>query len=334
MRLTTLCYIEKDGKYLMLLRNVKKDDGSLNKWIGVGGKLEHNEAPDECARREILEETGLTALNLIPRGVVTFISDMWESEYMFLYSVTEFSGTLILCDEGELHWIDKSDVFQLKLWDGDRIFLHMMMENSPYFEMKLIYRGERLNKCVINGKDAELFDIMNEDGSPANYVAERNYAHLTGLWHNTVHIWIIRKNSKGNIELLLQKRAANKDSNPCCYDISSAGHISAGDDVLESAMREMSEELGLYTEESDFEYIGLRKVVFDSEFYGKPFHDRELSHIFLYRKPVNESELKLQKSEVESVMWMDFDECCKAVDNNSIPHCIYADELKMIAEKF
>lgn len=339
MRLTTLCYMEKDGKYLMLLRNIKKNDGSYNKWIGVGGKLEHDESPDECARREILEETGLTALNLIPRGVVTFVSDIWESEYMFLYSVTEFRGALTPCSEGELHWIEKNEVFGLNLWDGDRIFLQMMMQNSPYFEMKLMYKGERLNKCIINGKNAELFDVMNEDGSSANYVADRNYAHSAGLWHSTVHIWIIRKscesqNSGSKIELLLQKRAANKDSNPGCYDISSAGHISAGDGVLESAVREIGEELGICAQESDFEYVGLRKVEFDSEFYGKPFHDRELSHVFLYRKHVNENALKLQKSEVESVMWMDFDECCRAVANNTIPHCIYTDELNMISDKF
>lgn len=334
MRFTTLCYIEKNGKYLMLLRNVKKNDGSRNKWIGVGGKIEAGESPDECARREISEETGLTALNLIPRATITFISDVWESEYMFLYSVTEFSGTLTECDEGELHWIDKNEVFKLNLWDGDRIFLNMMTENTPYFEMKLIYRGDRLSKCVVDGKETELIDIMNEDGSPANYVADRNYVHSAGLWHSTVHIWIIRKNAEGKTELLLQKRALHKDSHPGCYDISSAGHISAGEGVIESAVREIGEELGICADERDFEYVGVRKAKFDSEFYGKPFHDRELSHVFIYRKPINESSLKLQESEVQSVMWTEFDECRRAVKFNSIPHCIYMDELEMIADKF
>lgn len=158
IRLTTLCYIEKDRKYLMLLRNVKKNDGSLNKWIGVGGKIEAGEAPDECARREIIEETGLIPLNLIPRGVVTFISDTWEDEYMFLYSVTEFEGELIECDEGELHWVEWDKIFDLKLWDGDRIFLKMMMDNSSYFEMKLCYKGDLLDKCTINGKALKLLN--------------------------------------------------------------------------------------------------------------------------------------------------------------------------------
>lgn len=333
MRLTTLCYIEKDEKYLMLLRNVKKNDGSLGKWIGVGGKLEKDEAPDECARREIFEETGLTALNLIPRGVVTFISDVWESEYMFLYSVTEFTGDLCTCDEGELHWIEKSEIFGLNLWDGDRIFLRMMMENSPYFEMKLVYHGDSLNKCIINGRQAELFDVMNEDGTPADYVAERTYAHLAGLWHNTVHIWIIRKNAEGKTELLLQKRAVHKDSHPGCYDISSAGHISAGDGILESAVREIGEELGIQASEEDFEPAGIRPVKFDGNFYGQPFRDREISHLFIYRKSVDENALNLQQSEVESVKWMEFNELYKAVTDGTIPHCIYTEELDMIAEK-
>jgi 8-oxo-dGTP diphosphatase len=297
----------------------------------VGGKLEINESPDECARREILEETGLTALNLIPRGMVTFISDVWESEYMFLYSVTEFCGTLTDCNEGDLHWIDKREIFGLNLWDGDRIFLRMMMKNAPYFEMKLVYRGDRLHQCVIDGNEAELFDIMNEDGSSANYVAERNYAHLAGLWHNTVHIWLVRKNAEGKTEIMLQKRAACKDSHPGCYDISSAGHISAGDGVLESAVREIGEELGIRAQESDFEYVGLRRAALDSEFHGKPFHDREFAHVFLYRKTVEDSTLKLQKSEVESVMWVELEECLKAVTENTIKNCVHKEELEMIA---
>ncbi len=333
MRLTTLCYVEKDGKYLMLLRNVKKNDGSLNKWIGVGGKLERDEAPDECARREIYEETGLTALNLIPRGVVTFISDVWESEYMFLYSVTQFEGEICACDEGELHWIEQDKIFDLNLWDGDRIFLRMMMEDSPYFEMKLIYRGDRLNKCFINGRQAELFDVVNPDGTPANYVAERNYAHSVGLWHSTVHIWIVRTDTNGKTELLLQKRAANKDSNPGMYDISSAGHISAGDSILESAVREIHEELGIVAEPSDFEPVGVRRVEFDGNFYGKPFHDREFSNIFIYRQPVDMDSLKLQKSEVESVKWVEFNTCREWVAENKIPHCIYLEELDMLANR-
>ncbi len=335
MKLTTLCYVEKYGKYLLLLRNgKKKNDANKGKWIGVGGKLEKDETPDECARREILEETGLTAISLNPRGLVTFISDKLETEYMFLYTVTEFEGELASCDEGELYWVEKSQIFGLNLWDGDRIFLHMMMENSPYFDMKLIYHGDRLNKCIINSQPAELFDVLNPDGTPANYIAERSYVHSAGLWHNTVHIWIIRTNARGKTELLLQKRAACKDSHPGCYDASAAGHIDAGEDILDAAVRELSEELGIQAEAGDLESVGTRKVESDGIFHNKFFYDKEISHIYIYRKPVNEKELTLQETEVESVRWVSFDSCRKAIVEDSVKHCIYLEELDMLKSLF
>lgn len=336
MKLTTLCYMEKYGKYLLMLRNSKKkrDDPSYGKWIGVGGKLEKDETPDECARREILEETGLTAIKLIPRGIVTFISDKWETEYMFLYTVNEFEGELTACDEGELYWVQKDQIFGLNLWDGDRIFLHLLRENSPYFDMKLIYRGDCLNQCFINSRQAELFDVMKPDGTPANYVAERSYVHSAGLWHSTVHIWIIRTNLRGKTELLLQKRSAEKDSNPGCYDVSAAGHITTGEDITEAALRELNEELGIQAEASDLESVGTRKVEFDGVFHEKSFYDKEIGHIFIYRKPVDEKKLKLQKSEVELVRWVEFDTCRDAIVEDTVKHCIYTEELDMIAAKF
>ena len=336
MKLTTLCYVEKYGKYLLLLRNSpkKRDDPSYGKWIGVGGKLEKDETPDECARREVLEETGLTAVTLKPRGIVTFISDKWETEYMFLYTVTEFEGGMGSCDEGELYWVQKDQIFSLNLWDGDRIFLHLMRENAPYFDMKLIYHGDRLNQCFINGRQAELFDVMKPDGTPANYVAERSYVHAAGLWHSTVHIWVIRTNAEGKTELLLQKRSADKDSNPGCYDVSAAGHIATGESVTEAALRELSEELGIQAEAADLESVGTRKVEFDGVFHDKLFCDKEIGHIFIYRKPVDVQSLKLQQSEVEAVRWMEFDACRDAIVEDTVKHCIYTEELDMIAKKF
>lgn len=144
MKNTTLVYIEKDNKYLMLLRNKKKNDLNEGKWIGVGGKFEENETPEECMAREVYEETGLTVLDYRLNAVVTFLSDTWEGEYMYLFTVTDFSGELIVCDEGELRWIPKNEILDLNLWEGDRYFLELMAKNSPFFTMKLRYKGDEL----------------------------------------------------------------------------------------------------------------------------------------------------------------------------------------------
>ncbi len=141
---TTLIYIEKDGKYLMLHRVKKKHDINHDKWIGVGGKCEENESPEECAVREAYEETGLTLLHPQYRGVVTFVCDGVEGEYMHLFTCTEFSGTLRECQEGDLQWIDKNIVPTLPTWEGDRIFLEKIAQPSPFFSLKLVYQGSRL----------------------------------------------------------------------------------------------------------------------------------------------------------------------------------------------
>lgn len=144
MRNTTLCYIEHQGKYLMMLRNKKKVDASKNKWIGVGGKFEEGESPEECVLREVKEETGLSLLDYKLRGVVTFVSDIWESEYMYLFTASKFQGELTACDEGDLSWISKEEIFDLNLWEGDRAFLKLLFEDTEFFTMKLQYQGEKL----------------------------------------------------------------------------------------------------------------------------------------------------------------------------------------------
>ena len=147
MKNSVLCYIEKDGKYLMLYRKGKKDDANDGKWIGVGGKFEENESPDECLIREVKEETGYTLTSYRFRGVVTFVSDIYETEYMFLYTATDFEGEQIECDEGELHWVDKNDVLSLPLWEGDRVFLKYLSEDKDTFFLKLTYEGDKLIKA-------------------------------------------------------------------------------------------------------------------------------------------------------------------------------------------
>ena len=148
MKKTTLCYIEKDDKYLMLLRNKKKSDPNEGKWIGVGGHVEEGESTAECVCREVREETGLELTEFSFKGIVYFISDKWDDEAMYLYTATGAKGELKDCDEGELKWIAKSEVMNLNLWEGDKIFLGRLLndsdENSNLFEMKLTYRGDDL----------------------------------------------------------------------------------------------------------------------------------------------------------------------------------------------
>ena len=152
MKNTTLCYIEKDGAYLMLHRVKKKNDVNQDLWIGVGGHCEENESPDECIRREVREETGLQLENLRYRAVVTFVSDTYEGEYMHVFTSNEFSGTLIDCDEGELAWVEKEKVSDLPIWEGDKIFLRLLAENAPFFALKLVYEGSRLVEAVLDGE--------------------------------------------------------------------------------------------------------------------------------------------------------------------------------------
>lgn len=144
MRLSTLCYIEKDDKYLMLHRVKKEIDINKHKWIGVGGGFEVNESPEECLLREVREETGLELLEYRFRGIVTFVSDKWETEYMHLYTATNFSGDMKTCDEGNLEWVLKSEINNLNIWEGDKVFFKLLEEDNRFFELKLIYEGDKL----------------------------------------------------------------------------------------------------------------------------------------------------------------------------------------------
>lgn len=146
MRLTTICYIEQDGNYLMLHRTKKENDQSHDKWLGVGGKFDKDESPDECILREVKEETGLTLTSYQLRGVMTFVSDIWETEYMFIYTADEFEGELAECSEGDLQWIKKTEVMNLKLWEGDKIFLKKLIDEDGFFTVKMEYEGEKLVK--------------------------------------------------------------------------------------------------------------------------------------------------------------------------------------------
>lgn len=153
MRNSTLCYIEKDGCYLLLHRVKKERDVNRDKWIGVGGKFEDGESPEECVLRETLEETGLTLTDWRYRGIVTFVSDRWETEYMHLFTATGWTGRLHECDEGVLEWVSREQFRGLPQWEGDRIFLRLIEEDAPFFSLKLRYEGEHLAYAALNGKE-------------------------------------------------------------------------------------------------------------------------------------------------------------------------------------
>ena len=152
MKNTSLCYIEKDGAYLMLHRVKKQNDVNHDKWVGIGGRFEENESPEDCVLREALEETGLTLQEPRYCGIVTFVSDRWEGEYMHLFHAEAFRGALRDCDEGVLEWVPREKVRALPQWAGDRIFLDLMEQRGPFFSLKLRYEGEELTEAVLNGK--------------------------------------------------------------------------------------------------------------------------------------------------------------------------------------
>lgn len=327
VRLSTLCYIEKEHKYLMLHRVVKKNDVNKDKWIGVGGHFEEGESPEECVLREVKEETGYTLTSYRYRGLVTFVFADVEMEYMSLFTADGFEGEPIPCNEGVLEWVDIEEVWKLNLWEGDKIFFRLLDEEIPFFSLKLVYNLQgQLEYAALNGKQMEMFDVIDMDGNKTGLIKERGVVHREGALHATSHIWIARKNEKSGYDILLQKRSACKDSHPGCYDISSAGHIGAGDDALNSALRELEEELGIKAEPHQLIEFGVQYKNYEGEFYGKPFRDNQRSILYLYKEPIDIEKLILQESEIESVIWMDYREALDAIRGNTIEHCIYEEE--------
>ena len=149
---STLCYITRGDQVLMLHRVKKKNDINKDKWIGIGGKFEAEESPDQCLLREAREETGLTLTRWQCRGIVTFLSDQAEGEYMYLFTADEFEGTLTACDEGDLQWVSRSFLDQLPKWEGDQIFLDLLWDNAPFFLLTLRYEGDHLAEAILNGE--------------------------------------------------------------------------------------------------------------------------------------------------------------------------------------
>ena len=149
---TTLCYIERGAQYLMLHRTKKKNDINQDKWSGVGGHFEPGETPEQCLLREAWEETGFTLTEYRYRAIVHFRSDWAPAEDMHLFTATAWTGEQKICDEGDLEWIDKSQLMELTVWEGDRIFLRLLEENAPFFKLTLKYRGDHLAEAILNGE--------------------------------------------------------------------------------------------------------------------------------------------------------------------------------------
>ncbi len=156
MKNTTLCYLLQGDEVLLLHRVKKENDLNHDKWIGIGGKFEEGESPEECLLREAWEETGLTLTDYRYRGIVTFVSNKWEGEYMHLYTATGWTGELKECNEGVLEWVSLEKMKTLPQWEGDKIFLRLLEEEAPFFSLKLCYQGDRLTYAALNGKELAL----------------------------------------------------------------------------------------------------------------------------------------------------------------------------------
>ena len=153
MQMTTVCYIESEGKYLMLHRVKKKNDLNAGKWIGIGGHFLDGESPEECMLREVREETGLSVIEYAYRGLVTFCYDDGFFEYMHLFTASAFTGSIIDCDEGELAWIPKDKLSEIPMWEGDKIFINLISRDStPFFSLKLVYSADRLQSATLDGR--------------------------------------------------------------------------------------------------------------------------------------------------------------------------------------
>ena len=327
--MTTLCYLETEDSYLMLHRIRKKKDVNQGKWIGVGGHFEEGESPEDCLVREVKEETGLTLTSWRFRGLVTFTQEGYGTEHMCLYTADGFSGTRKDCDEGELAWVKKDGLSRLNLWSGDLIFLELLAREAPFFSLKLRYEGDLLRDAVLDGKPLELFEVLDERGEKTGLVKERNCVHRDGDWHGTAHIWIARPRENG-WQVLLQLRSRRKDIYPGCFDISSAGHVDAGEDRPGTALRELAEELGIAAQPEDLRFLTLRWGETDQEFSGKRVIDREIAAVYLYTRPVDIGALRLQPEEVERVEWIDLADLRQRVSQGDPSFCVQMDEVEIL----
>lgn len=177
----------------------------------------------------------------------------------------------------------------------------------------------------------EMLDVCGENGMPAGKVISREQAHKEGICHRTAHVWIVRK-KEGKWQILLQKRSMQKDSFPGCLDTSSAGHIPAGQEPLESALRELQEELGIAAKPGQLHFAGQFRIKFEKYFHGKLFRDNEVANVFVYREPVKIETLSIQKEELESVVWSGYEDAMKACRSRDPEYCVPAGGLELVGK--
>lgn len=178
----------------------------------------------------------------------------------------------------------------------------------------------------------ELFDVCDEKGLPTGETVERTIAHREGIRHRTAHVWVIKK-VDSKVQVLLQKRSMNKDSFPGRLDTSSAGHIQAGDEPLESALRELREELGILACPEDLDFAGQFHVKYEKEFHGAMFRDDEIANVYIYSKPVSIEDITVQKEELDSVEWHDFEETYAACKRHEEKYCVPVPGLEVLGRK-
>ena len=201
------------------------------------------------------------------------------------------------------------------------------IDTSPSVSLPSGVGEDRLEGC---SEEMEYFDIVDEKGNPLGGQVEREIAHRDGIMHRTAHIWVVRRETG---EVLLQKRCLAKDSFPGRYDTSSAGHIQAGDEPLESALRELEEELGIRAEAEDLHFADTFRNQYEEPFHGQMFKDNEVSFVYVYEKPVEISDMTLQEEEIESVAWFKLDQVIEAVEQHDPMFCVPMAGL-MIAKRY
>lgn len=308
------CVLEQKGKCRVIKETIKE-----------------NESSQECLIRTCRGREKTLCLSWKARGILTVVKGKKPAESVFLFTMGRFFTREKKEKRDTAFWSECENILLGLKGEEEKIAFRLLLETRPFFSLKTVFdRNNVLRFASVNEEPLELFDILQEDGNKKGIVRERGVAHLDGSLHPTSHIWIVRRNNNGGWDLLLQKRSLCKDSNPGCYDISSAGHVSAGDTYLPAALRELKEELGIRAEEKDLHLAGMRKAYFEDMFHGMPFRDYEISAVYVYDKPIDEKKLSLQESEVEAVKWMDFKECCREVKEGTMKHCIYMDELEIV----